>query len=389
MGTVARRLRGRYSMYVLLYFFLYFSMSSYSSVLSVYLTGLGKTATEMSFIVSSANLFSLPIVPLTGILCDRTGRHRLINCIQLVLMALFAVAFACTRQVWALFVLNGLVMSMMNAVMPVSERLATSGKFRYGVLRIWGTFGYAAGAQAAALLIQHFSGWVLFALVGLTALVAVAGYLGTEEPLPDEKEGGPGPKVPLSSFLREPRFLLYLVIMLFLYGCSGANMSYAPLLLRSLGVSTGAVGSVLFFSTLAEIPLILFSHRFMDRFSGKALLLTASGIALIQYLCYALLPWAWAVILAMVLLKAIASTLFMMIILKIVRNLIRPELTTTGISIVNTVNSLGSILMQNISGPLADAAGVRSVFLLFSGLTALGAGLTLFLRVDNSRRVFG
>lgn len=45
-------------------------------------------------------------------------------------------------------------MAFINSITPVCERVAGSGKYRYGVLRVWGTLGYAAGAQGAGLVLE-------------------------------------------------------------------------------------------------------------------------------------------------------------------------------------------------------------------------------------------
>ncbi len=391
MKTGARRFKGSYLSYLMIYFFSYFAMAAFSAVLSVYLTGIGKSATEMSLIVSSAGLFSFVTVPFFGYLCDRLGKPRLISSLLLTAMGLLALLFAYCRQVWMLFLLNGLIMSFYNSTMPVSERLASACRFRYGTLRVWGTLGYAAGVQAAGVAIQSFPPVALFSLVLVSALLAAFGFSSAEdpeeEPAPPESDG-PKERVRLSSFLKNPQFLLYLVISFLCAGCSGANMTYAPLLLSDMGVSTGIVGTVLSISTLVEIPLILFSNKFMDRFSGKTLLSLTFVIFIVQYLFYGLSSQVWIVVAAMLLLKAVASTLMMMIILKIVRNLVSPKLTTTGLSIVNSINNLGIIVIQNLGGVVVDHTGLHILYLAMAGLAVLGLIMALFLKVGNDTKVF-
>ncbi len=390
MKSGVNRLKGSYLSYVMIYFFAYFAMSAFSAVLSVYLTGIGKSATEMSFIVSASGLFSFAMTPAVGYLCDRTGHPRWISGILLAGMGLMALVFAQCRQVWALFLLNGLIMSCLNSVMPVSERLASSSKFRYGILRVWGTFGYAVGVQAAGVAIQNFPPMVLFSLVLVSALLAALGFAWAEDPLPDsdDQREEKAERVKLSSFLKNRQFLLYLVISFLCAGCSGVNMTYAPMILNELGVSTSLVGTVLFFSTLTEIPLILFSNKFMDRFSSKTLLLVNFGIFILQYLFYGFFSSPWVVVPAMILLKAMASTLMMMLILKIVRNLVAPELTTTGLSVVNSLNNLGTILLQNLGGVVADHSNISTLYLGMAGAAVVGLLLSLFLKIGNDRKVF-
>lgn len=386
------RFKGSYLSYVLIYFFSYFAMASFVSVLSVYLTNIGKSGGEMSFIVSASGIFSFAMLPFTGYLCDRTGKSRFISGALLVAMGAMALVFSQCRQVWALFLLEGLLMACLNSAMPISERLAAATKFRYGVLRVWGTIGYAAGAQAAGLAIQHFPPIVLFALVFLSTVVAAIGFAGAEDPIlpaAPEQEKEERRRPPLSSFLKNPQFLLFLLIAFLFYASSGVNFNYAAYLLDTLGVPTGAVGTVLAVGTLVELPIILFSNKFMDRFSGKTLLLLACGMNVVQFLCYGLTRDPLIVVAVMILLKALAATLFMMLILKIVRNLVAPELTTTGISVVNSVTSLGTIVMQNVGGSILDSSNIHVLYLVLAALTAAAMVLTLFLRVENREKVFG
>lgn len=389
-SALFRRFQGSYFSYVLVYFCAYFAMASFVSVLSVYLTTIGKTGGEMSFIISASSIFSVFMVPAAGYLCDRTGRSRLISGMLLIAMGLLSLVFSQCSQVWALFLLEGLLMSFMNSAQPACERLAAATKFRYGILRIWGTVGYAAGAQAAGLAIQHFPPIVLFSLVFLSTLLAALGLAGAEDPIlpeaPEPREEKKRP--PLSSFLKNPQFLLFLLIAFLFYSSSGVNFNYAAFLLDTMGVPTGAVGTVLSVGTLVEIPIILFSNKFMDRFSGKTLLLTCCAINVVQFLCYGLSGSAWVVVTAMILLKAVGATLFMMLILKLVRNLVAPELTVTGISVVNSITNLGVIVMQNLGGVILDYANIHTLYLILAAITAAAMLLTLLLRVKNTEKVF-
>ena len=165
-------------------------------------------------------------------------------------------------------------------------------------------------------------------------------------------------------------------------------MNYAPVLLADMGLSTGAVGTVLFFSTLVEIPLILFSHRYMDRLSGKFLMAAALAIIGVQCACYGLTRSLAVVVAVMIAIKAIASTLYVMITLKMVRNLLGAEITTTGLSVVNSVNNLATILMQNAAGVLVDHSDIHTLYLVLCGLAAAGFLLTLLLKVGNRETVF-
>ena len=389
LDSFFKRYKGSYAAYVITFFFYFLAMALFSSVLSVYLTGIGKSATEMSFIVSAGGLFSFFVIPVIGYLNDRTRQPKLISGLLLVVSGLLGLLFAVSRSVIVLFLLDGFIMSFINSLMPICERMAGASRFRYGSLRVWGTLGYAVGAQCAGVVVERFPPLVLFALLLGACLVTIAGFVGTEDfDAPQAGDAAPLEKPRLSSLLQNRQFFLFLVVAFLFSACSGVNMNYAPVLLADMGLSTGAVGTVLFFSTLVEIPLILFSNRYMDRLSGKFLMAAALAIICVQCGCYGLTRSLAVVVVVMIAIKAIASTLYVMITLKMVRNLLGAEITTTGLSVVNSVNNLATILMQNAAGVLVDHSDIHTLYLVLCGLAVVGLLLTLLLKVSNREKVF-
>lgn len=165
-------------------------------------------------------------------------------------------------------------------------------------------------------------------------------------------------------------------------------MNYSPVLLSGLGLPTGMVGTVLSIGTMVEIPLFLFSNKFMDRLSGKVLTALVFVLAIVQFSVYGLSKSAWLVMAVVVLLKAVTSTLYMMLTLKMVRCLVPAGLTTTGLAVVGAVNSLAGMVMQNVCGWLAGEWGIGSMYLFMAGCCVVGLIITMFLRVRNTETVF-
>ena len=149
MEKSKRTFRGSYPAYALTYFFFYWSLGVFTSVLSMYLTGIGKSKAEMSFVMSASSLFGVVLIPIVGYINDKLRKPRLICTVMMACVAVFGILFALVRETMLLFLLNGCIMGFISSLSPVSERMATSTKYRYGTIRIWGTFGYAAAVQVA------------------------------------------------------------------------------------------------------------------------------------------------------------------------------------------------------------------------------------------------
>lgn len=310
MEKSKRTFRGSYPAYALTYFFFYWSLGVFTSVLSMYLTGIGKSKAEMSFIMSASSLFGVVLIPIVGYINDKLRKPRLICTVMMACVAVFGILFALVRETMLLFLLNGCIMGFISSLSPVSERMATSTKYRYGTIRIWGTFGYAAAVQVACAMMEFTSPQLIFVSVSVSAVLAIVGFLGTDDISFTDTEAAKAAAGKQFSFLCAPMYILFVIIGFIFSGCSNLNMTYSPILLQELGMPTGAVGTVLFFSTIVELPVILFSYKFMDRFSGRTLMLLAFAIMVAQFLLYATALNAFVAVVTMLALRAIGSTLF-------------------------------------------------------------------------------
>ena len=177
MEKSKRTFRGSYPAYALTYFFFYWSLGVFTSVLSMYLTGIGKSKAEMSFIMSASSLFGVVLIPIVGYINDKLRKPRLICTVMMACVAVFGILFALVRETMLLFLLNGCIMGFISSLSPVSERMATSTKYRYGTIRIWGTFGYAAAVQVACAMMEFTSPQLIFVSVSVSAVLAIVGFL--------------------------------------------------------------------------------------------------------------------------------------------------------------------------------------------------------------------
>ena len=379
MEKSKRTFRGSYPAYALTYFFFYWSLGVLTSVLSMYLTGIGKSKAEMSFIMSAS---------IVGYINDKLRKPRLICTVMMACVAVFGILFALVRETMLLFLLNGCIMGFISSLSPVSERMATSTKYRYGTIRIWGTFGYAAAVQVACAMMEFTSPKLIFVSVSVSAVLAIVGFLGTDDISFTDTEAEKAAAGKQFSFLCAPMYILFVIIGFIFSGCSNLNMTYSPILLQELGMPTGAVGTVLLFSTIVELPVILFSYKFMDRFSGRTLMLLAFAIMVAQFLLYATAPNAFVAVVTMLVLRAIGSTLFGMILLKIVRGVVQVRSVSTALGVISATDAMSAILMQNLGGILVENTSIRILYFAMAGLMMLGMILTLFLRVQNTEKVF-
>ena len=171
-------------------------------------------------------------------------------------------------------------------------------------------------------------------------------------------------------------------------GAAGLNNAYSPILLQELGLSTSWVGTVISISVLVELPLVLFSNVYMDRFSCKKLAALSTALMLLQFVFYSTCRSLPVVMVAMILLKAVCGTLFMMVQLKLIRGVVGDDSVSTAQGSMSSVNSVAAIVIQNAGGWIAGLYGVQILYVGLSILSLIALVLCLFLKVNSTKKIF-
>ncbi len=389
------RYRGSYFSYAITYFMYYFAMGTMVNMMSIYLTsGLGKSDQEMTFITSAASLFGIIANPVIGYLNDRFRKPRAMASSLLFIAAAAALLFSVSKNTFVLYILNGAISGLIGAVSPIGERVASSGKYRYGQIRIWGTIGFAAAPPIAGAIFDFAESYWVFIMVAVVLVIAAVSYLlltgirfySTDEAEAEQNSGEN--KVNRLAFLKNPMFILFICIGMLYSGSAGLNNAYSPILLQNLGLSTSLVGTVISISVMVELPIVLFSNVYMDRFSCKSLAALSVGLMLLQFVFYSFCKNLVVVLVALILLKAVCGTLFMMVQLKLIRGVVGDDSVSTAQGSMNASTSLATIAIQNAGGWLAGTYGIQMLYIGLSVMAAVALVLCLFLKVDNTKKFF-
>ncbi len=377
---------GGYLCTSMIYFFYFFAMAAFGSMLSVYLAGQEKSAAEISLIVSASGLFTMVLQPFVGMLYDRTGLRKKLSILLLILSAATGLLFAFMKSTALLFLLNGLSMMFLNSVNPVCEQIAADSPYRYGVLRLWGAVGYAAGTQAAGLILEHASPVWCFALFAATALLTGGAFhwAGLRDIPPAAKEASARQEKPVFTL----PLVLFAVFSFLFSGVTSASSTYVPILLQEKLGGTSLAGTVLFLGTLMEIPVIFLSNRFMDRLSGRALLALNTLLLIVQGAAYSFSGSTVVICLVLILTKSVTTMLAIMVTLKVVMILTGGRYATTALSVIGTVKSLGGVALTNAAGHMADTVGLQQMFAALLGISVLALVLALVIRVPDDGKTY-
>lgn len=376
------RYKNSYLCYFLMYNFYYLSWAIFSALISIYLLDKGFKASEVSLVVSTSFLTSMIFQPVIGMFSDRYDVKK-VNFVLFTLAGIGGLAFMFASSLITITIGYSFVLTLINGTNPVMEKIASSSPYQYGKIRIWGTIGYATGSWLAGMIYQLISPSAIFICFIITMILCIIGLLGTQTP--SELGQNNEEKTKTSTLFHNYKYLYYLIIAAIFQGITNMANTYIPAMFQNDGLKVSLVSTILSFAVLCEAPLVLFSHKFMDKLTNKRLLIIAYSMITIQFLCYALNVWLPLKVIITLITKHPSGMLFIMINLKIVSTLVPKEHQITALAFVQTLRNLSSIIFQNIAGQILDISSYQILFALSLIIIVVGFVLVILFKVPSGK----
>ena len=386
MGYFKERL---YQQYVILFIFYFMSMAALSSLITVYMRDIGKNGSEISFILILSNIIALIIQGLIGYSNEQWGTRKTVT-IYVLISAVISMGLFFFTGNWLFGLVYGLANAITLGLAPLFDVLAANSPYRFGQIRLWGTIGYAAGQQISGIIYDFLSPKSIFILY-LACYFASIVFLYTlpkpEQPIvsseqPAEKKEEFSGGHTIRNIFQNKLFITYLLLAFIIFGTNTVNTSYLPLLLTDTGAPVAIVSTTLTVALFAEVIAMAFSHRFMDHFTNKQLLLAVLFLSGTEYLINFLSDDFLVLSIATVLTKFFASGTFIMLNLKMVSTLLNRKLIATGTAVVAMLSrNIGTIFFQLMAGPVIDNVGLNYLYLILFVFTVLAAVIALLFKV--------
>ena len=381
--NILKKYKDSYLSYFLMYAFYFLSWSLFSTLISVYLMGMGFTASQVALVVSVSFGASLVVQPFIGVLNDLLSPKK-INLVLFAFITIGGLLFINAKSLITITILYSFVLMLINGTMTMLERIATEAPYQYGKIRIWGTIGYAAGSALAGLLYQYIAPKAIFITFIFTMLLCMLGVAGTQ----DHKIVSTKEKATTSDFIsifKNKQFLIYLVIYSLFFGLWNLSNTYIPSMFQNDGMKISTVSTWLSIAVLCECPLVFFSHLFMDKISNKTLLIIIYVVAILQYIIYGFnmpVPIKMAITFIA---KHPGSMLFVMANIKIVNTIVDEHVQMTALAIAQTVRNLTSIVFQYIGGMILEHTSYPQMFQCCLVVITIGFIITLLYKLPKGK----
>ncbi|MCB9422682.1 MAG: MFS transporter [Ardenticatenaceae bacterium] len=346
----------------------------------LYYRELGFSGAQIGLLTGLAPLITMLSAPLWTGLADTSNRHRFIMSLTLLLSSLSMVLLPLLRS----FLPVLLLVATFNLFFAPINSLADSAtmfmlgevKDRYGRVRVGGTFGFGLAAILAGSLVENYglkmAFWGGSVMLFLGLLVSQKLEYNQSQKTTPIRQGA-------RTLLQNRPFILFLA-MAFAGGLNVATTTnYLLPYVKELGAESSIMGLILMTGTLAEIPILIFSHHLLKRFQPYTLVTLAVAISGVRLLLLAIINTIW-LIFPVQLLNGLGYPLMWLAGVAYADQNAPPGLNATAQGLFGaTVGGLGMAVGGFSGGLLLDVVSGREMFVIFGTIVLTIVGLVMVL----------
>lgn len=370
------------------YFMMFFTEAISYCLLIAFLTSLGYSALERSIFFVCDALFGMIVQVLFGYLCDRYLTIKRYYYIGMVIYG--AAAFVLYRTTRMNFWLHTILVMNLGALMRTTNGLIDSltletgeeCRTNYGIIRSFGSVGWAVGAPFAAKVVELFG----YRNLGVAYVIGALILIFITFSVSDVKKKTAKNTVTFADIRNlladKGYFIVVMILLLFFIVDSMQNYSIPDKILY-LGGSEGDVGKYWALAAMLELPLFLYGGKLVERFGAMKVIAFAGSFYVIKYILYGLA----SVVGHMFLVGLFQSVTYPLLLVtsKILVNDHTPDhVKTSGLQLALSVYGGGSALISPLlNGVLEDSIGISNTMMVIAGLAVIPTVFSILMAVKN------
>ena len=349
----------------------FFMMDTTQSYFNIYLNQIGITKTGIGFIMAASALIALGLQPILGLTADKAkSKNRMLQGLILLSALLYILILASEEFLYILIVYTSYTIikrflpSMNNSM---SLEYVQTNHLQYGPLRMMGAVGYAAVMLVVGKIADLDIHYTFYAYSIICALNILLIFLLP----PIHGHRHTGDRYKFKHVLKNGPILKIFAFGTLMSIAQGVYYTYYSIFFTTdLGGTASQYGFMLSLAAFCEIPFLFFADRLIRRLGTKNLLLMICIADCARWL-------ATYFITNTGLQMAIQMTNFLNILMSVtlfikLAELTAPQFKTTVLTMAATVQTIASLLISSLlGGVLADAVGIRSLFLIAAAICLL------------------
>ena len=360
---------------------------------NVYFKRRGLSDIQLGILLAVPSVVSIVGPMIWGITSDLLQKRKaIVVTMHLVSAILFPLFWFLNSQTFILLcIIMGLFSFFFDPSIPLIDTwtldyLSNKGG-DYGQIRCWGSVGYIVPLLFAILVFPPSAGGtaevllpMFFGVSGFRLLAAIqASYMTDISPLRREKMDWKALEIYLSPFAITFFFCVFVRSFVF-----SPFFAFFNIYLDTLGITDNMKGSPWIVAVGAEVIMLAFSKKLIQRFGAVTAIICAYVAMAIRFFVLATAP-SWEIILVVQLLHALTFGAYHPAAIQIINQITPESFRATGQTLVSVIGGIGRILGNLAGGFWASFYGYAALY-KYLGLSVSAATIILVIAFANCKK---
>lgn len=373
------------------YILIYGALGCFSPFLVYYFQEKGLSYTEMGIGFSIISITSVIAQPIWGFITDKYSNKRTILIVSMIFSSLAVYSLIFADGFYFIMLSLILLLIFQSPATPVADaycyEIITEHKnIQYGRIRLMGSFGYAVLALFLGYLVKAFginSSYIVYSIV-----MSAGAFLVFTINFRDKNKRAEIHFQDILNLIRNNRFVLLMLSVIFANIANGSNNSYIPLLIEKTGGNVTQLGMVWFIIAISELPAFFFATKLLNRYGELNVYILGMTFFALRYfldsLCESYIP-----ILAIQLLQGVTFTFYLIASLHYLNQITPANMKTSAITLHAASTGIGGVIGNLGGGMLLEHLSIFMLYKILALVCILGIVILVLLKSTDSLEAKG
>ena len=347
-------------------------------------TNLGLTGSQLGIFTFTTLIIAVFIVPIWGVIGDKTGKYKLLLLISLGL-SIAAAFFYSIQTGYIAVIASGIILEVVRSgIISLSDVQAmnytSTHHGNYGFIRSMGSLGYVIGSLLVGAVVSendYSPVFTVYISILLLSLVIAFTFPKTDIKQETSKNKNSGS---VKDVLKNKHFLFIVLASLLTTILMDSANGYAGIhMVNTLGGNASSAGKFTFATALPEIILLGIIGKWFSKYGYKKIYLLNAAVLVVRYIIYAIAPNNFVFLIAS-LVHCIGTGIATVGNLGYLKVVIGKENYGTAVTLMNAGFAVGRAIYSLIFGYMLDWFGSSSIFIF----SAVGMFIALIMIMKTS-----
>lgn len=366
------------------------------SFASVFLLSKGYTNSQIGLILAIGSLVAIVVQPIVADMADRSEKLGSIGISEILtlILILCAMSLAFVNSLKLLAGIYIAIAGLMMCLQPIFNSLSGSlsmGKvsINFGIARSIGSMAYAILMAILGFLVAHlgsssitWTGVIVLSLLLATLVLVKKGDDKNKLQILREAKGTRAlyerEKINLIDFIkRHKMFFVVNLGVLGLYSSNAVLNNFMLQIVQDVGGTSQDMGRIFSVMAFMEMPAMIFYTKIRKHFSSKTLIKVGAIFFTVKVFCCYISTGVTMIFLTNLLCQTLSFGLFLPAMVDFTGELMSRGEAVKGQALFTTMNVIASIAVSAIGGIIIDMWGAKSLLLISTISTFMGAILIM------------